>query len=219
MSNEEQGSWWGCCFKGCLVVVILGLILSYYAYIKTMEAARNLAAYGVETIVEKSIDGMNFSQVDKERFLKPVKEFTQKIRDAKVSLKESKNVAESFMQSPVIPMLIAYGFENHHVKSSALSDEEKKAAHTDITRFMNGILSGKIEKKKINELSDMVSETRERNGKTEKRLKEKLSKEEVIKSLAFIKAEADAAKIVEGAAEVDLALEIEKAINQGLTKK
>ena len=217
--SDEQGSWWGCCLKGCLVTVIVGLLLGYYAYIKTMEAARNLAAYSIEKVVQKSMEGMSFTEADTEKFLKPVKNFTQKIREAKISLKNAKSVATALMESSVIPMMVAYGFENHHVKASQLSDEEKKTAHVNITRFMNGVLSGKIEKKKINELSDLMSETREQNGKQQKRLKDKLSKEELGKCLDFVKMEADSAKIVEGATEVDLALEIEKVINQGLAKK
>jgi hypothetical protein len=214
--SDEQGSWAGCCLKGCLVVVILAIGIGYYVYVKTVQFARDSAASGIEFVVDKAVkDGM--APADAEKIKQTVSTFTAQIREGRISVRQGANVALSIGQSPIFFALMTRSFENRFVVPSELSPEEKQKAHDVIIRFSRGLLEDRIEKEKVNDVLEPLQEETERtrDGKKERRFKKKVSREELLLAISRMEEMANTAKIVE-VVEIDLPAEIEKAIQKGL---
>ena len=96
---------------------------------------------------------------------------------------------------------------------------EKAEARVTLTRFAHGIAAGTIPHSEARRVWDMVSVTTQTDGGTETRAKDVLTREELVETLAVMKAAADKAGIAVKEHKVDLAAELARAIRDGMARK
>ncbi len=204
---------------GCLVLVVLGAIGGVVLYFKAADWARSALAMAAEEGGKALLEGLEIPADEREAAMAPIRRFAQDIRDDKVSIDQGVAVAQALSEGPAVAAIMARGFEVKYVKSSELTDEEKQEAHITLTRFAHGITTERIDRKKADEIGDIVGvKTSDGQGNTKMTFKETITTEELNRALAIMKDAADEAGIEEKEFKVDLAAEIQKAIDKGMAK-
>ena len=92
MPEEKKSNCLAFLGVGCLVFILLAGGIGYYAYLKAAGLAKELGAKAFEETVSQSMEGLKFSEEEKEKVMIPVKKFAQMIRDGKVGVGEMVNV-------------------------------------------------------------------------------------------------------------------------------
>ncbi len=204
---------------GCLVLVVLGLVAGAVVYYKWESWARTAGAKLAEAAAGSMMDELGIPADEKEAAMKPVREFTRKIRDGEVSMEQVGAVAKALKEGPALAAMLARGFEARYLNPSDLPEEEKKAGHVAISRFVQGVSTGKIPKEKPKEIRDVCTvKTVDAEGNEKRKLKDSITTEELKSCLKTMKDAADAAEIEDREFKVDLAAEIRKAIEAGMEK-
>ncbi|MHC4198637.1 MAG: hypothetical protein ACYSU0_01400 [Planctomycetota bacterium] len=205
---------------GCLVLIVLGLIAGVVVYFKWESWVRSIAAGAGEIAADSMMDNLGIPADEKEAAMKPVREFAQRIRDGEVGLEQVGAIAEALAEGPALAAIMARGFEVKYLGPSDLPEEEKKAGHISISRFVQGVSTGKIPKEKAEQIGDICTvETVDDDGDQTRKLKDSITTEELKSCLGIMKDAADAAGIEDKEFKVDLAAEIRKAIETGMAKK
>ncbi|MBF0410515.1 MAG: hypothetical protein HQM10_24430 [Candidatus Riflebacteria bacterium] len=219
MSGEKKSNWMTFLGIGCLVIIVGGSIGGYLLYLKIIAGMKEVAAVGIEQIVESGVTSMQLSEQEIKKLMVPVKNFTKKIRASEVSVENVANVGQALVKSPVFPALSSIMFENKYVKTSDIPEAHKQKSHVIVTRFVKGIIDEKIGRDEVANVSDILMEEVTKNGKKIKTMKQKLSNDDLYKCMRLMNTIANDAKIPDQAYEVDLAAELEKAISKGMAAK
>jgi len=208
---------------GCLVLLVLGLIVGVFLYKYYRMRVKDMARFEGALLVEAAADGMMDDlgiPADEQRAaMKPVGEFVGRILDGEVNIEQVGAVAEALAEGPALAAVLARGFEVKYLGPSDLPEDEKKAGHIGISRFVQGVSTGKIPKETAEEIGDMCTvKTVDDDGDETRKLKDSITAEELKSCLMIMKDAADAAGIENKEFKVDLAAEIRKAIETGMEK-
>lgn len=205
---------------GCLVLIVVGLIAGVVVYYKWEGWVRSIAAKGAEVAAEGMMDELGIPADEKEAAMKPVRELARRIRDGEVGLEQVGAIAEALAEGPALAAVMARGFEVRYLRPSDLTDEEKTAGYVAISRFVQGVSTGKIPKEKAEEVRDVCTvETVEADGNETRKPKDSITTEELKSCLKIMKDAADAAGIENREFKVDLAAELRKAIEAGMARE
>lgn len=199
---------------GCLGFVILTAVAGVLVYYKW----KDMAAMAVEAAADGMMTSFEIPAEEREAAMVPIRGFTRDFRDGKVSIQQGAAVAEAIATGPAGAAIAARGFETKYVKASGFSDAEKAEAHVTLTRFAHGVAAGTIPQSEAKRVWDMVSVTRRGATGTETKIKDTLTREELMEALAVMKGAADAAGVETREFKVDLAAELRRAIETGMAK-
>ena len=198
----------GCGAVALLLVIAIGIGIWYVAS-NFREIASNLA----ETVVVESVKESKLPQDQKDRIIARVSQVKEDFQAGKISDEQVEQVFENLAASPLLPLGAVEFYEEHYIKPSELSDEEKTAAVRTLERFARGVYEEKIPRGAIDEVTAPISE---KNAKGEQELKDKPTADELRSMLKLAKERADNAKIPDEPFEVNIADELDRAIDAGL---
>jgi hypothetical protein len=202
---------------GCGVVLLLAVIAGGVLVTTRDRWMPVLAAKSMVMVAGAMLDQLKIPADEKEAALVPIRELAQKVRAREVSMEQAEKMFKVIADGPLPTYLTLRAFELSYVAPSALSVDEKKEASLTISRFMRGLVSGRIEKAKGEEIRGIVVEKKQGpDGKDVTELKATITGEELKKCLAIMKSAADEAGIEAGEYRIDLATEIRRSIEQGL---
>ena len=129
-----------------------------------------------------------------------------------------------------MPLAMMMAVQEKYFKTSGLTEQDKADAHKAIQRFAHGVAAGKLKFDDLAKAMDPLSiksssssttvtttgtTTTNRNNF---QLKPKATDEELRTFIADVTAKADKAEIAQDVPEVNIADEVEKAIDAGLAK-
>lgn len=198
----------GCgCAIGCLLLVVVALSVwiamnwKHWAAVFTKQAAADAVA--------KS----SLSPDDKARVLKRINQLADDFEAGKVSLQQVGQVMEQIAQSPLLPLGLVMAADEKYVKPSGLSDEEKDAGRRTLQRLARGAFEKTIPEHDTQEVMKLVMDHQPDGSE---RLKERLTDNELKAFLEKAKEKADAANVPDEPFEVNIADELEKAIDKAL---
>jgi hypothetical protein len=202
-------------------LLVGGCVAAYVLEQRVKGFALGLAATGITTVSEELFKDLNMPQDEVKAAMAPVEAFAEKVRQGEVSIEQALAVGQAIGEGHVPPLVMARGFEAKHLTASGLSDEEKAAGHIATTRFAKGVASDAIAKGDREAVMEMLTERITTTGSggqrhTKTQFKETLTDEELRGVIAKMKQLADDAGISDQAFQVDMAAEIEEAIQHGM---
>jgi hypothetical protein len=127
---------------------------------------------------------------------------------------------QSVMESPLLPLGVMAGVEAGHLGKSGLSAEEKEGAKTAMSRFARGVADKNLSMDDLKEPFKHIGTYTTGPGTSQNfRIKDKVTDEELRAFVASLKEKADKAGVAAEVTPIDIATEVEKAIDEGLAKK
>lgn len=203
----------GGALKGCLIalIVVVFLLLALGAWVAF--SWRGWAAGWMEEGTRQMIAQSELPQDQKDRINTKVKSIADEFRAGKLTLEDMGRVLKHIGESPLMQVWMVALAEQQYVGPSSLSAEEKADARLTLQRFVRGSFEKKIKGAEIDQVLDMIS-TRKPGGGRE--FKPALSPEELAAFLSLAKQKADAAGVPDEPYQVNIADELEKAIDSAL---
>ncbi len=198
----------GCgCAAACLLVIAAGI--GIWVAMNWKDWAADFGKQVAADAVSKSL----LPAEDKARVLKRINQLADDFKVGKVSTQQLGKVMEQIAQSPLLPLGLVMAADEKYVKPSGLSNEEKDAARRTLQRLARGAFEKTIPENDTQEVMKLVTD-HESNGN--ERLKERLTDDELKAFLEKAKEKADAASVPDEPFDVNIADEIEKAIDKVL---
>jgi hypothetical protein len=210
--NEPPPKKRGCgclgCFLGCLgVLVVLAIVGAIGAYVVAQKAPDFIR----ETIA-KGINESDLKPEDKKMVLQQVDRLVEGYKADKVDLQKLGQLAEDFVQSPLMDLLIAFGAKVKYIDKSGLTPEEKTEAERTLHRVARGVIEEKISQEQLdialNHISNKVGQSRQ--------FKDEVTDEELRAFLQECKRLADEAMIPDEDVQVDIGGELKKLVDKAL---
>lgn len=195
---------------GCGVAAVLLLVIAIGIAIYVAFYWRDLLADFTLPLAEQTIQKSELPEEGKERLRKRFRALAEDFKTGKLTFEQMKRIVDNVGESPLLVIALVMGTESKYIAPSGLDAEEKKAAHRTLERAARGVFERKIAQQQQERIMDVLMEP---SGNGQKKLKEKLSDDEVRELLSRAKAAADASGIPDEPFEVDIAQEIEKAID------
>ncbi len=200
----------GCgCAAGCLLLVAVGIGVWI-----TMNW-KNWAAELGKQVAADAVAKSSLPAEDKARVLNRINQLADDFKAGKVSTEQLGKVMEQIAQSPLLPLGLVMAADEKYVKPSGLTNEDKDAGRRTLQRLARGAFEKTIPEKDSQEVMKLVMEPQPGGGSGE-RLKERLTDDELKAFLEKAKEKADAASVPDEPFEVNIADELEKAIDKVL---
>lgn len=199
---------WGC--LGALVVMAIlcggGAIWSYY-YLPGIMAGQ------AGQLIAQVIDESDLPAEDKTQVKAQVTRVVDAFRSGQINFEKLGEVVKQLMESPVMGSMMLYAVEEKYIKPSGLSEEEKQQARLTLQRVLRGVVEEKID---TEELEPALSSVMEDGPNDQKKLKEKVTDEELRTFIAELKKFADEAEIPDEPYQVRIGEEVKKAVDKAL---
>ena len=201
------------CVLGCLatlgIMALLcgGVIWWGYHYIPGMLAGK------VRDAMVQAVNESELAPADKQEVVTQINRVVDKYRAGEIDGEQLMRVMEELGQSPVMAVVMLYAAEEKYIKPSGLSDEEKQAALLTLQRVLRGVVEKKIDPDELQASLNMIMEP---NQGDQKKLKEKLTDDELKAFLAAMTQHADDAKIPLEPYNVRIGEEVKKAVDRAL---
>lgn len=198
----------GCgCAIGCLLLVAVGI--GVWVALNWKNWAADLGKKVAADAVAKS----TLPAEDKARILKRINQLADDFKAGKVSTEQLGRVMEQIAKSPLLPLGLVMAADEKYVKPSGLTDEEKDAGRRTLQRLARGAFEKSIPENDTQEVMKLLTD-RQPDGSEQ--LKEHLTDDELKAFLEKAKEKADSANVPDEPFEVNIADEIEKAIDNVL---
>ena len=198
----------GCgCAAGVLLLIAVGLGVWVFQNWKQMAAE-----FG-KKVAADAVAKSSLPKEDKERILKRINSLADDFKSGKVSPQQLGKVMEQIAQSPLLPLGMVMAADEKYLKPSGLSQEEKDEGRRTLQRLARGAFEKTIPQNDTQEVMKLVMEPQPGGGE---RLKERLTDVELKTFLEKAKEKADDADVPDEAFEVNIADELEKAIDKVL---
>lgn len=201
------------CGKGCLIVLLISIVLLGIGVTYVAFNYRSLVARGGAYLVKKTIEASDLPADQKLALMSRVDRLRDDFLAGKISDEQLKRILEEIVEGPILPVGVVLFIEQQHVAQSGLSDQEKKDAHLTLQRLARGVIEKKIPYANLDPLFAAISTT-DSQGKRE--LKKKLTDTELRDFLTLAQREVEKAKVSEEPLEIDLAKELDEAIERGM---
>lgn len=198
----------GCgCAAGCLLLVVAGI---------GVWLAMNWKIWSADFTKKVAADAVSKSSLpvdDKARILKRINQLADDFKAEKVSTQQLGHVMQQIAKSPLLPLGLVMAADEKYVKPSGLSGEEQDAGRRTLQRLARGAFEKSIPENDVQEVMQFVMQ-RQPDGNQQ--LKERLTDDELKAFLEKAKEKADAASVPDEPFEVNIADELEKAIDKAL---
>lgn len=196
----------GCALAG-LLVIVTGISVWVAMNWKTWTADWSKAVTA-QVVAQSSL-----SPEDKARIIKRIDSLADDFKSGKLTLEQAKRVMEQIAQSPLFPIAMVMAAEEKYVKPSGLSADDKTAAQVTLQRLASGAFEKKIPEADLQEVMQLLMQ-KQPDGRDQ--LKQTLTDVELIAFLDKAKEKADKASVPDEPFDVNIADELEKAIDRAL---
>ena len=200
------------CFMptGCLVALALVAILLVGGGLYLYFNFRSIVGGMIAGAVTETITASQLPDEQKQRLIARIEQLKDDFIANRVTYEQLGRIAERIADSPILPIGMVYFMEQQYVEPSGLSTQEKHDARRTLERVARGVYEKDISHDKLDQMIAPIS-TIDAEGNRE--LKEQVTDEELRAFLKNAKAEADAAEVPDEPFHVDLADELDKAID------
>ncbi len=202
----ERRSLWPTCLGGCLLLFIVLVVAAGLGVRYVVKNAPDLAA----AKIAESIDESDLPDDQKTRIKVQVGRIATAFKNGQLNRTDFPRVIENIVESPIMGLIAVSVLDEHYLRKSGLSEEEKEEAVLTIQRVMRGVLDEKLE---MDDLEEPMKVIAEKTGETKWRLKNQVSDDELRQFIGKCRELADDAEVEAQPEPVDLATEIEHIVD------
>ncbi len=199
--------------KGCLIAMAVFVVIVAGVVWWVSANWRSLAVGAIKAPMIQVINDSSLPDDQKARVTAKIDTLAEDFKSGKISTDQMGKVLEAVAHSPIMPVSMVLMFDEHYVKPSKLPEAEKAAGRRTMERFARGMYEKKISEDRWNAASAPLTVPGP-SGKPE--FKQVVTDEELRQFLANLKAEADKAAIPDEDFKINMADELDKAIDQAL---
>ncbi len=194
---------------GCLllVMVMIAAGLGIWAAFRWKHWAADFSM----SVATEAIKRSSLPPEDKARVTKRLNGLAEDFKSGKLAPQQAWQIIEQIGKSPLLAVGMVTAADEHYVKPSGLTDDEKTTACRTLQRFARGAFEKKISEADLKEVLEMITD-KQPSGQGQ--LKQKLTDAELNALLDKAKQKADAAGIPDEPFEVNIADELERAIDR-----
>lgn len=220
MSRSRRGS-----FKtGCLIAVGVVLVLLVGGGIFVATQWKGWAAAGITAMAEAMTQQSDLPQDQKDKVLASIKGVADDFKSGKITTEQLGKVMEEIASGPLLPVGIVAAAEEKYMKPSGLTPEEKAAGERTMQRFARALFEKKVGEADAQKVLEPISQGQlhfSTNGQQTSaqqnfRLKDKVNDAELRDFLARAKSKVDELHVPDEAFNVNVAEELDKAIQKAL---
>lgn len=197
------------CGVAAVLIAIVGVVIAVVIALNWRTFVSN---FTVELAMQ-AVDQSEIPQEGKERIRKRLNALAEDFKAGRLSKEQIGDIIEKVARSPLIVIALVKSAENQYVKPSGLDADEKAAAHRTLERFGRGLFEERIAPQKQDEVLQHVMRD---EGDDRKKIKQKMTDDEVRAFLAKAQEAADDAQIPNEPFDIDIADEFDKAIDAAL---
>ena len=198
---------------GCLTVLLLVVGIGVGLWVQ--QNWKGLAADAAKMVAQQAVQEAEMPAADKQRVLDRLNRLADDFKSGKISTEQMVRVFEEVAQSPLFPIAMVMFAEKQYVGPSGLTAEEKQAAKRTLQRLARGSFEKSISSEKLEEVMSLIQIDQ---GNGQKKMKEKLTDDELKTFLARAQQVADEAAVPDEPFEVNIPDELDKAIDDALMK-
>ena len=200
---------------GCLVVlgvVLLAAVIGGVVVYKNWKTwAADFGRDAIVTLVEEA----DLEKDQKDAIIARVDELAEDFKAGVIDLEDMGNVTMALVESPLLPLGAVMLAHHRYIEPSELSDEEKAAGQLALQRYARGIYEETIALEDIEDVMSPISD-QDLEGNMELRDPDQVTTEDLREFISLVKARADEAQIPDEPFELDIAAEVNKAIDIAL---
>ncbi len=197
---------------GCGVAAVLFAILMVIVGVYLAMNAKRLMADFTVSMASEVIEKAELPPEGKARIKERLNRLADDYKAGRLTNQQVGQIVQKIVKSPLLIIALTTSAEQHFVKPSGLSEDEKQVAHRSLERYARGLFESKFDDKQQEAVMNLLMDE---DGEHRKKLKQRMTDEEVRAFLAKVKEVADAVEIPDEPFEVDIAAEFEKAIDEG----
>ena len=196
---------------GCLLAGVLAITIVAGVWIAMNW--KTWAADASKAVTAQVVAQSSLKPEEKARIIKRIDQLADDFKSGKLSPEQAGKVLEQIAQSPLFPIALVMAAEEKYVKPSGLSADDKTAAQVTLQRFARGAFEKKIPEADLNEVMQLLMQ-KQADGSDQ--LKRVLTDAELTTFLEKAKQKADKAEVPDEPFNVNIADELEKAIDRAL---
>ena len=198
----------GCLIVLAIIIIIVGIVL-FWVYLNW----RSWTANALVQVTTMSVQEFDLPQDQQQAIIAEVELVAQDFKDKKISLQDMAKIMEEVGESPLFPIAGVIAAERKYIEPSGLPAEEKATAVRSLQRFARGVHEKQIPREVIEDVIKPLVTIDAGGGW---KFKDNATDEEVRQFVENVKTRADAVSIPDEAYEIDIAVELRKAIDKGL---
>lgn len=211
---------------GCLIAVGVVLVLLVGGGIFVATQWKNWAAMGIKAGVEVTVNESDLPAEQKQRIIASINRVADDFKSGAITTDQMAKIMEEVTKSPLLPVGIVAAAEEKYLKPSGLSQEEKDAGKRTMQRFSRGLFEKKIPEADAQKVLEPISQGQltfstsgqPRDPAQNFRLKDKVNDAEMRDFLARAKAKADEKQVPDEDYQINVAEELDKAIQKATGK-
>ncbi len=211
--EKKSGNVWGKVAIGCGVALVIAMCLvaagGYWLWSNAKSLASGLAASGIIQAVESS----DLTDDQKSRIVLRVEQVRDDFVAGDITLEQVAKIGEQIVESPALYIASVMFVEQAYIVPSGLSGEEKEAAGRTLQRFARGLYEKSYP---MEVLEDVLAPVQKTDAGGQKQFKEKPTDEDLRELIELARQKADEAGVPDEPFVVDVAKEIEDAIDEVL---
>lgn len=196
---------------GCAILGLLVVLIGVGAWVAI--SWKGWAAGFAKQAAAEAVARSSLSPEDKARVVKRINSLADDFQAGRLTTEQAKRVFEEITNSPLLPIALVMAADEQYVKPSGLTDEEKETARRALQRLARGAFEKTIGEREINEVMQPLMD-RQPDGS--QRLKNRLTDEELKAFIENAKAKADTVGVPDEPFDVNIADELDNAIDRAL---
>ena len=208
-SNLRLGSAKKGCLIALVVLILLTVGLSVFAYTKWKQGAAWLMSVTTQQLVQQS----PLAKEEKDRIVARVEALGSDFKQGKITGDQLTKVMQAIATSPIFPSGMVIAAERKYVNPSGLSNEEKDAGRRSLQRLARGVVENKVTLDEVEAAAGPIT-TKDAQGNV--KLRDVVSDAELREFLANAKAKADEKNIPDEPYVINFADELDKVINEAI---
>ena len=200
----------GCGVAALVVTLAIGIGIWY-----VMTNLKGIVSDLATGVITQAVNDSNIPADQKQRINARLNQLNTDFKDGKVTTDQIAAIAEALMEGPVLPIGTVLFVDSQYIQPSALTDQEKADGRQSLERLARGVFDKFINPDKLEPVMEPITEP-DPTDPTSRQLKPNPTTEELREFLKRAKAEADTANVPDEPWTIDLADEVDKAIDQVL---
>lgn len=203
--------------KGCGCVLLVLLLAVIAGGVWLAMSWKRLAVNVGKQIAQQVVADAPLAEADRRRILAVVDKVGNDFATGRIDLEKMERIMEAIVEGPLLPLAMVVAADAKYLQPSGLERDEKLAGRRTIERLARAVVAEKIQGDEAEAIMRPVLQPDEDgDGWT---LKERLSDDELRTFLRTAKAKVDELGIVDEPFDVDVAGELEKAIDKAVGRQ
>lgn len=203
---------------GCLIALAVLVVLLLIASWLVSKYWKGWTAAGVKAVTEKVVAESGLPDDQKSQIQAEVQKLADDFKDGKLTLDQLTQIMREISDGPLIALAGVQFARQKYIEPSDMTPAEKAAANLAVQRFARGVHEKKITPAQ-GAIDDAIKPISTLDPRGRRKLKDKVTREELDQFIGNVKAKADEAKIPEEPFELNIATELKKAIDKALGRE